>query len=331
MLNKTTRPYCWLMVSWLWLVPIVSQAQPFHQDIEVRIVDQRLVTDFCKRSDMCSIFGIEFLGLPEGKLPHDHLTGRPIYVTKFINFPGVIAIDSPGFFAAEGDLGAGEIVRYQASGHLAYWSPELQRWTLAPQGTQIRLVGGLDLQPDQSCGLVFCPPRVIEGFTSYRREGIGGAPSLIVGETQPNGALHSHLDWFLESGQGVAGGPPGAYMVEMRLFSEQHPVPSELLYILFNHALSESEFQQAVTARVLQPSIDPVRTDKLFDWAEVNFPDLFPHPANSFIALGYYARCYQSGVCVGVKDDHIFATGGAFGAGIVEVGELTALLNQAGL
>jgi hypothetical protein len=331
MLNKTTYPYYWLMVSWLWLVPVVSQAQSFHQDIEVRIADQRLATDFCKRSEMCSIFGIEFLGLPEGQLPHDHLTGQPIYVTQFVNFPGVIAIDSPGFFASEGDLGASEIVRYQASGHLAYWSPALQRWTLAPQGTQIRLAGGLDLQPDQSCGLVFCPPKGIVGFTSYGRKGIGGAPSLIVGERQPNGTLHTHLDWFLESDQGTPGGPAGAYMVEMRLFSEQHPVPSELLYILFNHALPDDEFQQAVTARVLQPSIDPVRTDKLFGWAEANFPDLFPHAANSFIALGYYARCYQNGVCMGVKDDHIFATGGAFGTGIVEVGELTALLNQTGL
>lgn len=313
------------------IFPIFSMAQSFHQDIEVSIVDsQQLGTDFCKRSQMCSIVGIDFLGLPQGQLPIDYLTNTPIYVTQFVKFPGIVAINSPGFFSAPGDLLPAEPVRYQISGHLAYWDPTLKRWTLAPHGTQIRLAGGLDLQPDQSCGLVFCPPIVIEGFSSFNRQGTGGAASLVVGDTKNDGSLHAHLDWFLETGNNP-GGPAGAYMVELRLFSEQHTVPTEPLYVLFNQELSTEEFQQAIAARVLQPSIDIARSDKLFDWAEANYRDLFPDSATSFVALGYYARCYDNGICVGIKEDHIFAIGGEFGNDIVEIGELTAFLEMTGL
>ncbi len=313
------------------LLPLHAFAETFHQDIEVRVINGRLHTDFCTRDHGCSLVGTDFLGLPDGQLPNDYLTGIPIYVSQFFNFLGVIAIDSPGFAAFEGDLTPQEHVRYLVAGHLSYWGPEKQRWSLAPHGTQIRLAGGLDLKVDQSCGLVFCLPEAIEGFTIFRRQGISGAPSLIVGETFDNGFLHSHLDWFLESDQGVPGGPAGAYLVEMRLFSELHPIPSETLYILFNHGLSPADFQQAIASRVLQPSIDPARADTLFNWAEANLSNFFPHPSSSFVALGYYARCYVNGVCVGVKDDHIFATGGEFGEGIVEVGEFTAFLAEVGL
>lgn len=313
------------------LLPPYLPAETFHQKIYVRIINGQLYTDFCTGDHGCSLVGTDFLGLPHGQLPNDYLTGIPIYVSQFFNFLGMIAIDSPGFMALEGDLAPQEHVRYLAEGHLSYWSPEKRRWTLAPHGTQIRLAGGLDLKADQSCGSVFCLPEDIQGFTTFKRQGISGAQSLIVGETLDNGSLHSHLDWFLESENGVPGGPAGAYMIEMRLFSELHPIPSETLYVLFNHGLLAPDFQSAIASRVLAPSIDPARADLLFNWAETNLSHFFPHPSASFVALGYYARCYVNGVCVGVKDDHIFVIGGEFGRDIVEIGEFTAFLTEIGL
>lgn len=311
---------------------LTAMAETFHQDIEVAIAnEQQLRTGFCNRSNMCSIIGIDFLGLPAGQLPNDNLTGKPIYVTRFLSLSGKIGINSPGFFAAPGDLSPAEPVRYQISGHLAYWDPALNRWTLAQEGTKIRLFGGLDIQPDTSCGLVICPPKVVDdGSSLFSRQGTDGAESLIIGDTKTDGSLHTHLDWFLESG-GLPGGPAGAYMVEMRIFSEQHPVLSDFFYVLLNHDLPEDQFQQAIATRVLQKSIDTDRSDRLFTWAEANHATIFPHTSASFVALGYYARCYNNGVCVGIKDDHVFATGGMFGNGIVEIGGLTTFLDNVGL
>lgn len=48
--------------------------------------------------------------------------------------------------------------------------------------------------------------------------------------------------------------------------------------------------------------------------------------------LGYYARFYPaSGIYVGIKDGHVYVTGGSFGGEIVDLGQLEGLFNQAGL
>ncbi len=78
--------------------------------------------------------------------------------------------------------------------------------------------------------------------------------------------------------------------------------------------------------------LDRGRADRLFDWAELSFPDLFPSREASFDILGYYARFYPAtGIYVGIKDGHVFVTGGSFGPGIVDLGSLEPLFNQAGL
>lgn len=312
------------------LAPLTVTAGELHQHIEVKIVNQQVQASFCNPAKGCSLVKPETLGLPAGQMPIDQLTGTPIYVSEFIDFPDRTAIDSPGFEGMAGEMSAGDRVRYLASGHLSHWNPEEQHWTLAPEGIQIRLAGGLDLQPDQNCGQIVCIPKSVEGFTLFNRHGISSAPSLIVGEARSDGSLHTHLDWIIESSQGLPIAPVGAYMVELQLITDHYPVPSETLWIMFNHGLPLADFQKAVAARVLQSNIDTTLADKLFNWAESNYPNFFPHASTSFIALGYYARCYQNSVCVGVKDDHIFALGGEFGADIVLLGEFSAFTVQAG-
>ena len=306
-------------------------AGELHQHIEVTIVDQRVQASFCRPEKGCSLVKPETLGLPAGQMPVDQLTGIPIYVSEFSIFPDRIAIDSPGFEGLEGDMMPGDRVKYLASGHLSYWSPEKRQWSLASEGTQIRLAGGLDLEPNQDCGQVICIPNTVEGFTLFNRDGVDSASSLIVGEVRPDGSLHTHLDWIIESDQGASNAPTGAYMVELHLITETYPAPSEPLWIMFNNGLALEDFQQAVAGRVLQSNTDTALADQLFSWAESNHPSLFPHTTASFLTLGFYARCYENGVCVGVKDNHIFAVGGEFGANVIILGEFDVMIAQAGL
>jgi hypothetical protein len=328
---KSGRVVACILTGFFLFNPQSSFAGELHQHIEVKIEVQRVQASFCRPEKGCSLVKPETLGLPAGQMPIDQLTGTPIYVSEFSIFPDRTAIDSPGFESIAGDLTAGDRVRYLASGHLSYWSVENHQWSLAPEDVQIRLAGGLDLQPDQDCGQVFCIPRTVEGFTLFNRHGVSSAPSLIVGEVRPDGSLHTHLDWIIESSLGAPEAPIGAYMVELRLITDIHPEPSDPLWIMFNHGLPLADFQQAVAGRVLQSSIDTALADKLFNWAESRYPALFPNATVSFIASGYYARCYQNGVCVGVKDNHIFAIGGDFGGHVVTIGELDAFAAQTGL
>lgn len=310
--------------------PLKVFAGELHQHIEVTVVNQRVQATFCRPEKGCSLVKPETLGLSAGQSPVDKLTGIPIFVSEFTIFPDRTAIDSPGFEGLEGDLTPGDLVRYKAGGHLSFWDTAAQKWTLAPDGTQLRLAGGLDLQPNQDCGQVICIPKTIEGFTLFDRNGVRNALSLIVGEADANGSLHTHLDWILETVDGGTA-PTGAYMVEIQLLTDMFPQPSESLWVMFNNGLPLAEFQEAVTARVLQPNTDTARADQLFAWAEANYPDLFPNQASSVVALGYYARCYDNGACVGIKDNHVFATGGQFGAGISIIGNFDVLATQAGL
>ncbi len=306
-------------------------AGELHQHIEVSLDGQQVKASFCRPEKGCSLVAPETIGLPAGQEPLDLLTGTPIYVSEFIIFPDRTAIDSPGFEGLEGDLMPGDKVRYLATGHLSYWGLDQQQWTLAPEAVQIRLVGGLELEANQDCGQVICIPNTIVGETLFKRDGISGTPSLIVGEVRVDGSLHTHLDWIVETEQGAANAPLGAYMVELQLVTDNFPQPSDTLWIMFNNGLTLEEFQLAVTGRVIESSIDTESSDQLFDWAEMNYPELLPYSATSFIALGYYARCYGNGACVGVKDQHVFAIGGDFGHQIINLGGLEALKDAASI
>ncbi len=313
------------------LNPLAGFAGELHQHIEVRVVDQRVQATFCRPEKGCSLVKPETLGLSAGQMPIDKLTDTPIYVSEFSIFPDRTAIDSPGFEGIEGELTPGDRVRYQAIGHLSYWSLEERQWTLAPEGTQVKLAGGLDLESNQDCGQVICIPKTTEGFTLFDRNGVSSAPSLIVGEARADGSLHTHLDWILETSENISNVSIGAYMVELQLITDAFPAPSETFWIMFNNGLALADFQQSVAGRVLQENTDTLRADRLFAWAESNHPALLPHETSSIIALGFYARCYQNGVCVGIKDNHIFAVGGQFGVTVVTLGEFDVLATQAGL
>ncbi len=72
------------------------------------------------------------------------------------------------------------------------------------------------------------------------------------------------------------------------------------------------------------------RMDTLFNWAESQFNDLFPHPAESRFMFGFYARCYDNAVCVGSKDGKIYTAGGILGD-ITEHGAIETFYDTAEL
>jgi len=69
----------------------------------------------------------------------------------------------------------------------------------------------------------------------------------------------------------------------------------------------------------------PLKTDvdRLFNWAESAYPQLFnAHVVSSWV-LGYYARCYSTGFCVGEQNGRVYLYDGA----IRDVGGATDLLD----
>lgn len=132
----------------------------------------------------------------------------------------------------------------------------------------------------------------------------------------------------------------GAYMVFINIlgFDETGETilykPSVPFALTF-HINAQAGFDKLALSEALKvtPEIelnDYNRMDALFDWAESQFIELFPHTAGSRFLFGYYARCYNNTVCLGSKDGKIYTTGGVFG-GITEHGPINAFYESAGL
>lgn len=80
------------------------------------------------------------------------------------------------------------------------------------------------------------------------------------------------------------------------------------------------------SAFMLKPEAAPnTDVDRLFNWAESVYPHMFtPHTASSE-RLGYYARCYPTGLCVGARDGRAYLYDGAT---IRDVGGVAEMLQR---
>ncbi len=235
-----------------------TMAMAIHLDVAVSVEGGQLKTDFClEGGPACDTLPVlSLLGVPEGTLPIDTATGHQIFVTDFDDFEGgPNAVDDPGFISGSGQLPPSLRLSYKAVGSLSYWGSEATGWTNdIPGTTRIELFGGLQevfINDPSACGgFLICPVGSFEQTsTLFTESGISGNPSLIVAETDASGALHTHLDWFLEDGNDNPGGPDGAYMIDMQL-TAPGLLDSETFSILFGKGLTLEEFGQALGTRI---------------------------------------------------------------------------------
>ncbi|MFU8788274.1 MAG: hypothetical protein ACNA7G_04540 [Methylobacter sp.] len=76
------------------------------------------------------------------------------------------------------------------------------------------------------------------------------------------------------------------------------------------------------------PPLDLAEVNSLFDWAETNYPALFPEHQTSADVDGFYMRHYPSTQhYLGVKNGHVYVSGGQFGE-LTDVGGLDYWLQQ---
>lgn len=155
-----------------------------------------------------------------GSLPYTHDTGRLIVPGNFGDAAGgPFSTDNPGFQSFRGDFGPGEEMLFRVAGTLQYLAPGASDWVAAAPGGGIRLYGSI---PDDIVfAYVYDGLRADEYFhyeagTLFTGAGIQGPTTAPIGAASALGAMHYHLDWYLE---GTARDNKGAYLIEMQLLS----------------------------------------------------------------------------------------------------------------
>ncbi|MEQ1638021.1 MAG: hypothetical protein ABL903_15160 [Methylococcales bacterium] len=249
-----------LLLSVLSFNPAV---QAVHLDVEVWGQNDALQAGFCNTPNIvgCDLDGLtNGLNLPQGSLPIEASSGKAIFLADFQDLPGgAFKTKNPGFQAIQNALSPNEAISYRALGVLKYWPANASAWEAAPANTQITLFGGLDLNsgifnnPEQCNGQLICFSGDTQGTgksTVFMGSGIQGAPELLIDVANNQGALHTHLSFFLENAQGQLGGPEGAYLLEMQVFSRLRSTPSTPFLVLFNAGLSSEAFTVALSALV---------------------------------------------------------------------------------
>lgn len=257
-LSHTSRFCCRLLFAALLASP---QTFAQHLDIEVWGQGNALFAGFCRTTAAvgCDLDGLaETFGLPTGTLPVEATTNKRIFPVDFQDLPGGdFSTRNPGFQSVRNALLPNELLSYRALGNLKYWDPATATWGDAPPNVHVRLFGGLEASAEilsdfsQCAGQLLCFSENIVGFdgsTVFTGDGIHGSQELVVDITDANGILHTHLSFFLENQAGEAGGPGGAYLIEMQLISNARLFPSDPLLVLFNAGIDPSEFGAALSA-----------------------------------------------------------------------------------
>ena len=273
---RLKRSICSMARHCYWLLAALVSAQhasasTLHLDVEVWGQGNALFTGYCRTPGImgCDLGGLaDALHLPVNTLPTETATGKLIFPADFQDLSGgQFKTKNPGFQSIQNALLPNELLGYRALGKLKYWDPAVASWNDAPPEVRIRLFGGLEasaavLNDFSKCaGQLICFSEGsfgIDGSTVFSGIGIHGNPELVVDITDTNGILHTHLSFFLEDQNGQAGGPVGAYLIEMQLLSNARFFPTEPFLILFNAGLDTSQFAAALMALTGEPTgIDP--------------------------------------------------------------------------
>jgi len=190
----------------------------------------------------------------------DYASGYGIWPANFADLPGgPYSTDDPGFQAFPRTLLAGDRIFYRPLGSALYWSTSVPSWNPAPAGTSLRVEGTVPAEI-AIAALVFGDPAAMDQYayystpTSITGQGIIGPSTKMVDEASTTGALHTHLNWFIEGDR-----PAGAYLAQLQLVDPAGKyADSSPFYVLFNNGLTASDFQAAYLSRLLEPTPIPL-------------------------------------------------------------------------
>ncbi len=249
----------------------------------------------------------------QGRALGDHTA----FVISFTDSLTPYRMGDAGFTGSGFDQGG--IVAYQTESTLLKWSEAQSQWLqegFEEQAVIIRLGDESIVTDEEGNGL--------QGFIATLTTGSSFEAHPVFQIQKTDGSLPDD----------------GAYMVFINILGldesgERIRYKPSVPFALVFHINAQAGFDRLALSQTLEvvPEIqlnDYNRIDTLFDWAESQFKELFPHPAESRFILGYYARCYDNSVCVGSKDGEIYTTGGVQGD-IVEHGSIETFYDLAGL
>ncbi len=213
----------------------------------------------------------------------------------------------------------GGFVSYQTESTLFKWSEQAASW----------LADGYSEQ------LVISRLAVENRVTAQMGNGQQG----FISSLSNSSSFEAHPVFFMESENSDVV-EDGAYMVFLRILALDetgtvlNTQPSEPFALIF-HINAQSSFDEMALSQALEvvPDVqlnDYALQDALFDWAESELSVFFPHEAKSRFMFGFYGRCYENSVCVGVKDGKVFTAGGILGE-LTEQGALELFSDMAGL
>ncbi len=213
----------------------------------------------------------------------------------------------------------GGIISYQTESTLLKWSEEQSQWLQEGFAEQIvisRLAAENIVTDKEGNGL--------QGF---------------IATLATNRSFEAHPVFRIQKADGSLP-DDGAYMVFITVLGlddsgerilHKPSVPFALVF----HINAQASFPRLALAQSLKvaPEIrlnDYNRMDILFNWAETQFQELFPHPAESRFISGFYLRCYDNSICVGSKGGKLYTAGGILG-GITERGSIETFYGLAGI
>jgi hypothetical protein len=162
----------------------------------------------------------------------DFSSAYPIFEADFGDLSGgPNATDDPGFDHEAGEFTAGTILGLRSVMPLEFWNGSF--WTTSTTAT-LSVVDALGDSVD------------ITGAGAFVSD------SGLIGQFDPDGNLHEHIDFQINSDA-----PVGAYAVAFSLFGlladQVTPVYGESspFMVIFNRGLASAEFETAVAARVV--------------------------------------------------------------------------------
>ena len=242
---------------------------------------------------------------------------RTAFVIPFTDTLSPYRMGDSGFSGSGFDQGG--IIAYQIESTLLKWSAEQSQW----------LQDGF---PEQIVISRLADEKIVTSEEGTGQQGF-------IGTLANSSAFEVHPVFRIQRDDGTLP-DDGAYMVFINVLGldeagEQIRYrPSDPFALVF-HINTQSEFGLLALSEALGvvPDVelnDYHRIDTLFDWAQSQFSDLFPHAAESQFISGFYARCYSNAVCLGSKDGAIYTAGGILGD-VTEHGPIATFYDMAGL